>query len=59
MAIVTISRQLGAGGYKVASGVAKALGLRIIDREAIDQAALEAGVPEILYMNWVTKVAAD
>jgi len=47
MAIVTISRQLGAGGYRVASGVAKALGLRIIDREAIDQAALEAGVPEI------------
>jgi hypothetical protein len=47
MPIVTISRQLGAGGYEVASGVAKALGLRIIDREAIDQAALEAGVPKI------------
>lgn len=47
MAIVTISRQLAAGGFEVATGVAKALGLRIIDREAIDQAAMECGVPEI------------
>jgi len=31
----------------LASGVAKALGLRIIDREAIDRAARECGVPEI------------
>ena len=47
MAIVTISRQLGAGGYEIATGVAKALGLRIIDGEAIDRAAIEAGVPEL------------
>ncbi len=47
MAIVTLSRQLGAGGSEIAAGVAKALGLRIIDREAIDCAAMEAGVPEI------------
>jgi len=47
MAIVTLSRQLGADGHEVATGVAKTLGLRIIDREAIDQAALEAGVPEL------------
>ena len=47
MAIITLSRQLGAGGSEVAAGVAKALGLRIIDREAIDQAAMECGVPEI------------
>ena len=47
MAIVTISRQLAAGGSEVAGGVAKALGLRIIDRETIDQAAMECGVPEI------------
>ena len=47
MAIVTLSRQLGAGGYRVASGLAKALGLRIVDRETIDQAALEAGVPKV------------
>jgi cytidylate kinase len=47
MAIVTISRQLAAGGFEIAAGVAKALGLRIIDRETIDQAAMECGVPEI------------
>lgn len=47
MAIITLSRQLGAGGSEIATGVAKTLGLRIIDREAIDCAALEAGVPEI------------
>jgi len=47
MAIVTISRQLAAGGSEIAAGVAKALGLRIIDRETIDQAAMECGVPEI------------
>ena len=47
MTLVTLSRQLGAGGYEVARGVAKALGLRVVDREAIDRAALETGVPEI------------
>ncbi len=47
MAIVTLSRQIGAGGFEIAAGVAKALGLRIINREAIDRAAMEAGVPEI------------
>jgi cytidylate kinase len=47
MAIITLSRQIGAGGSEIAAGVAKALGLRIIDREAIDRASMEAGVPEI------------
>jgi len=47
MTIITLSRQLGAGGSEIAMGVAKALGLRIIDRDAIDRAALEAGVPEV------------
>jgi len=47
MAIVTLSRQLSACGSEIATGVAKALGLRIIDREAIDRAAMEAGVPEV------------
>lgn len=47
MAIVSLSRQLGAGGSEIAAGVAKALGLRVIDREAIDQAAMGAGVPEV------------
>jgi cytidylate kinase len=47
MAIVTLSRELGAGGSEVASGVAKALGLRIVDREAIERAAAQAGVPAV------------
>jgi cytidylate kinase len=47
MAVVTLSRQLGAGGGEIATGVAKALGLRMIDRETIDQAASEAGVPDL------------
>jgi cytidylate kinase len=45
--IVTLSRQLGAGGSEIAAGVAKALGLRIIDRETIDEAARRCGVPEL------------
>lgn len=47
MPIVTLSRQLGAGGSEIAAGVAKALGLRIIDGETIDQAARRCGVPEL------------
>jgi len=47
MTIITFSRQLGAGGSEIAAGVAKALGLRIIDRETINRAALDAGVPEV------------
>jgi cytidylate kinase len=47
MTAITFSRQLGAGGSEIAAGVAKALGLRIVDREAIDRAALDAGVPEV------------
>ncbi len=46
MAIVTLSRQLGAGGYRVASGLAKALGLRIVDRETIE-VRVTGGVVEI------------
>ncbi len=47
MPVVTISRQLGAGGAEIACGVAKPLGLRLIDGETIDRAASEAGVPEL------------
>jgi CMP/dCMP kinase len=48
MPVITISRQLGAGGAEIASGVAKALGLRLIDGETIDRAAYKAGVPEMV-----------
>jgi len=47
MAIVTISRQLGSGGNEIAAGVAEAMSLRFIDREMINRAAHEAGVPKI------------
>jgi cytidylate kinase len=47
MAIVTISRQSGSGGNEIAAGVAQALGLRFIDREIINRAAHEAGVPKV------------
>lgn len=47
MPIITVSRQLGAGGADIAAGVAKALSLRIITRETIEEAAREAGVPQI------------
>lgn len=47
MTIVTISRQLGSGGNEIAASVAEALGLRFIDREMIDRAAHEAGVPKM------------
>jgi cytidylate kinase len=47
MAIVTISRQLGSAGNEIAAGVAEAMSLRFIDREMINRAAHEAGVPKI------------
>jgi cytidylate kinase len=47
MTIVTISRQLGSGGNEIAASVAEILGLRFIDREIINRAAYEAGVPQI------------
>jgi len=47
MTIVTISRQLGSGGNRIAAGVAEAMSLRFIDREMINRAAHEAGVPKI------------
>lgn len=47
MAIVTISRQLGSGGNEAAAGVAEVMNLRFIDREMINRAAHEAGVPKM------------
>lgn len=46
--IITLSRQLGSRGDEIAARVAAALGLRLIDREHVHQAALAAGVPEEL-----------
>jgi cytidylate kinase len=47
MAVITLSRQLGSHGEEIATGVAQALGLRLIDAETINQAAQKAGVPQV------------
>ena len=42
--IVTVSRQIGAGGSEIASRAAQALGFRLVDNELIDRVALQAGL---------------
>jgi cytidylate kinase len=42
--IVTVSRQIGAGGGEVARRAAEALGFRLVDNELIDRVAARAGV---------------
>ena len=43
--IITISRQLGAGGGDVAQAIADRLGWSVIDNELIDEVAARAGMP--------------
>lgn len=43
--IITLSRQLGAGGSDVAQAVADRLGWSVIDNEVIDEVAARAGMP--------------
>jgi cytidylate kinase len=47
MAVITISRQLGTHGEEIASRVAQALQLRLIDAVTINRAAQRAGVPQM------------
>jgi hypothetical protein len=47
MAVITLSRQLGARGEEIAAGVAQELGLRLVDAVMINRAAQRAGVPHI------------
>jgi len=47
MAVITLSRQLGSHGEEIATIVARALGLRLIDAETINRAAQKAGVPRV------------
>jgi cytidylate kinase len=48
VAVVTLSRQYGAGGLRVAPAVAEALGFRLVDRELVDEAARRLGIdPEL------------
>ena len=42
--IITISRELGAGGSEVARQVAEALGWRVVDNELVDQIAARTGL---------------
>jgi cytidylate kinase len=46
--VVTVSRQYGAGGLRVAPALADALGYRFVDREVVEEAARRVGVdPEL------------
>jgi CMP/dCMP kinase len=47
MATVTISRQLGSLGNEVARLAAECLGYRLVGRDLINQAARQAGAPEV------------
>ena len=47
MPVVTLSREMGSGGNDIAQAVAGRLGLRLVGREIINQAAIQAGVPEV------------
>lgn len=47
MTVITISRQLGSHGEKIATRVAQELNLRLIDAETINRAAQRAGVPQV------------
>ena len=44
MSVVTVSRQYGAGGLRVAPAIAQALGYRFVDRELAEEAARRLGV---------------
>ena len=48
--VITVSRQLGAGGENVACEVAQTLGLRVVGQEIIRE-AMRAGVPEEIAME--------
>jgi len=58
MAVVTISRQYGAGGRRVATRVAEALGFRLLDADLIDEAARRLGVDPELARGWDERAPA-
>ena len=47
MPIITLSRELGSRGDDIAVAVAERLKLRLIGRDLLNQAARQAGVPEV------------
>ncbi|NOZ27533.1 MAG: cytidylate kinase-like family protein [Chloroflexi bacterium] len=49
MTVITLSRQLGSGGDEIASRVAGALGLDLVDHVRLRRAAVAAGVSELAW----------
>ena len=47
MAVITISRQTGSLGNRVAEEIGRSLGYKVVWREVINAAAIRAGVPEV------------
>jgi cytidylate kinase len=47
MPIITLSRELGSRGDDIAVSVAEKLNLRLVGRDLLNQAARQAGVPEV------------
>jgi cytidylate kinase len=58
MAVVTISRQYGAGGLRVAPLVAAALDFRLADRELVEEAARRLGVDPEVAQGWDERAPA-
>ena len=55
MTIVTISREMGSGGYEIGAAVAKALNFEYVDRQILLEAAHAHGVPEAKLVDVVER----
>ena len=55
MAVVTISRQFGAGGHTLGESVAQQLGYQLVERDLVTQVAKEANVS----VKWVEAVEKE
>lgn len=49
--IITISREFGSGGHTIGKMVAKKLGWKFYDKEIVDAAAVESGMPKEFVEN--------
>jgi len=58
MGVVTVSRQYGAGGLRVAPAIAEALGYAFADRDVVEQAAAKVGLDPDLADNLDERVPA-
>jgi cytidylate kinase len=58
MAVVTISRQYGAGGLTVSTIVSQELGYPLIDRDIVQQAALRLGIDPAVAHSWDERAPA-